>query len=296
MLEDPAPSRLVEPSSSVLVSAADVLSAGVACEALEVEPGAEVLSSPEGVAADADADAEAAVIVPPVPVGLSSVSPAAPSSDEQAAAMRRAERARPHPAPTDLVRILSGVTADPTWVKQGPGSFADCDISGVADVQQAMGTATDKPPLPPFNRQDALAKVRMAEDAWNRCDPQGIAMAYSEYSQWRNRDEIFTGREHIRAFLGRKWELELEYRLVKELWAFGGNRIAVRFQYEWHNEAGQWFRAYGNENWEFDEHGLMRRREASINEMPIIESERRWHWDRSGPRPSDHPGLADSPA
>jgi len=135
----------------------------------------------------------------------------------------------------------------------------------------------------------------MAEDAWNSCDPDRVAGAYSEDSHWRNRDEIFVGREAIRAFLARKWSTETEYRLVKELWAYDANRIAVRFQYEWRNESGQWFRAYGNENWEFDAHGLMRRREASINDRAIAESERRWHWDRSGPRPADHPGLIDSP-
>lgn len=152
-----------------------------------------------------------------------------------------------------------------------------------------------KPPLPPFDLESARIKVRMAEDAWNARDPDRVAMAYSEDSHWRNRAEVFVGREQIRGFLRRKWDKELEYRLVKELWAFGDNRIAVRFQYEWRDDSGQWYRAYGNENWEFDERGLMRRREASINDRPITEDERRWRWDRSQPRPKDHPGLIDTP-
>jgi nuclear transport factor 2 (NTF2) superfamily protein len=149
--------------------------------------------------------------------------------------------------------------------------------------------------FPPLTREIAIAKVRMAEDAWNSRDPERVALAYTEDSFWRNRAEIFQGREAIRAFLRRKWDKELDYRLVKEMWAFGENRIAVRFQYEWHDDAGQWYRAYGNENWEFDEHGLMRRREASINDKPITEAERRFHWNASGPRPQDHPGLINSP-
>lgn len=152
-----------------------------------------------------------------------------------------------------------------------------------------------KPPLPPFTFESASAKVRAAEDAWNACDPDRVVMAYSEDSCWRNRAEIFQGREQIRAFLRRKWDKELDYRLVKKMWSFGDNRIAVRFQYEWRDDAGQWYRAYGNENWEFDERGLMRRREASINDKPITEAERRWRWPRLGPRPADHPGLIDSP-
>jgi nuclear transport factor 2 (NTF2) superfamily protein len=149
--------------------------------------------------------------------------------------------------------------------------------------------------VPPFTRESAIAKVRMAENAWNSRDPDRVSMAYTEGSFWRNRAEIFQGREAIRAFLRRKWDKELDYRLVKEMWAFGDNRIAVRFQYEWHDDAGQWYRAYGNENWEFDEAGLMRRREASINDRPIEESERRFFWDVSAPRPDDHPGLINSP-
>ncbi len=152
-----------------------------------------------------------------------------------------------------------------------------------------------KPPLPPFTLETAKVKVRAAENAWNNRDPDKVAMAYSIDSYWRNRAEIFQGREAIRAFLQRKWDKELDYRLVKELWAYGDDRIAVRFQYEWHDDAGQWYRAYGNENWEFDEFGLMRRREASINDRPIKPEERRFHWP-IGPRPDDHPGLLDSPA
>ncbi|MBT9317861.1 nuclear transport factor 2 family protein [Leptothoe spongobia] len=149
--------------------------------------------------------------------------------------------------------------------------------------------------VPPFTYEIAVKKVRMAEDAWNSRDAQRVSMAYSENSHWRNRAEIFQGREAIREFLTRKWDKELDYRLTKEMWAFGENRIAVRFQYEWHDDAGQWFRAYGNENWEFDDDGLMRRREASINDKPIKEEERRFFWPAPGPRPEDDPGLIDSP-
>lgn len=156
-------------------------------------------------------------------------------------------------------------------------------------------TTTPHQLVPPFTRDSAIAKVRMAENAWNSCDVERVALAYTEDSFWRNRAEIFQGRDAIRAFLRRKWDKELDYRLVKELWAFGENRIAVRFQYEWNDDAGQWYRAYGNENWEFDEAGLMRRREASINDRPITEGDRRFHWDRGVPRPDDCPGLIDSP-
>ena len=138
-----------------------------------------------------------------------------------------------------------------------------------------------RPPLPPFSEETARQKVQAAEDAWNTRDPERVARAYTEDSQWRNRDEFLTGRDEIRAFLARKWQRELGYVLRKELWAFGGSRIAVRFQYEWHDAGGQWWRSYGNENWEFDEHGLMRRREASINDVAIAEAERRI----DGPRP-----------
>jgi nuclear transport factor 2 (NTF2) superfamily protein len=133
----------------------------------------------------------------------------------------------------------------------------------------------------------------MAEDGWNSRDPERVAMAYTDDSVWRNRSEFLTGREEIVAFLRRKWARELEYRLIKELWAWEGDRIAVRFAYEWRDDAGAWYRAYGNENWEFDEGGLMRRRHASINDLPIAEADRKFRWDRGGPRPADHPGLSD---
>jgi nuclear transport factor 2 (NTF2) superfamily protein len=144
---------------------------------------------------------------------------------------------------------------------------------------------------PPFTAETAHAKVRAAEDAWNSRDPQRVALAYSVDSQWRNRDQFLTGREQIREFLTRKWEQELDYRLAKALWSFTDNRIAVRFQYEFHDAAGRWFRAYGNELWEFDDDGLMRRREASINNVPIDESERRFHWPAPGPRPAADDGI-----
>lgn len=149
-----------------------------------------------------------------------------------------------------------------------------------------------RPPLPPFTRETAIQKVRMAEDAWNTRDPQRVALAYTEDSRWRNRAEFFQGREAIIRFLERKWAKELDYRLIKELWAFHENRIAVRFQYEWHDDSGNWFRSYGNEQWEFDENGLMRRREASINDVIIKESDRKFRWP-AGPRPADHPGLTE---
>ncbi len=151
------------------------------------------------------------------------------------------------------------------------------------------------PIIPPFDRASAIAKVRGAEDAWNSRDADRVAMAYSEDSHWRNRAEIFVGREQVRAFLRRKWDRELDYRLVKELWAFDTDRIAVRFQYEWRDDASQWYRAYGNELWAFDAAGLMRRREASINDRPIAVADRRFSWPAPGPRPADHPGLIDSP-
>lgn len=151
-----------------------------------------------------------------------------------------------------------------------------------------------RPPLPPFSLETAIEKVRMAENAWNSRDPVKVAAAYTPDSVWRNRSELFQGRDAIVAFLKRKWERENDYRLIKELWAFGANRIAVRFQYEWHDADGRWCRSYGNEQWEFDEAGYMRRREASINDIPIRESERRFHWPL-GIRPADHPGLPDAP-
>jgi len=149
-----------------------------------------------------------------------------------------------------------------------------------------------RPPLPPFTPETAAQKVRMAEDAWNTRDPERVALAYTVDSQWRNRAEFIQGREAIAAFLRRKWGRELDYRLIKELWACHGNRIAVRFAYEWHDDSGQWFRSYGNENWEFDDEGLMRRRIASINDLPIAASDRKYHWD-FGPRPKDHASLSD---
>lgn len=150
----------------------------------------------------------------------------------------------------------------------------------------------DRPPLPPFTADTAAVKVRRAEDAWNGRNPVAVALAYTEQSQWRNRAEFLTGRDALTAFLERKWARELDYRLIKELWAYTEDRIAVRFAYEWHDDSGSWFRSYGNENWEFDGHGLMRRRVASINDLPIMASERKFHWP-SGPRPEDHPGLGD---
>ena len=149
-----------------------------------------------------------------------------------------------------------------------------------------------RPPFPPFTEETATQKVRMAEDGWNGRDPAKVALAYTPDSTWRNRAEFLEGRAEIEAFLTRKWNRELEYRLIKELWTFGGNRIAVRFAYEYHDDSGNWFRAYGNENWEFDEHGLMRRRIASINDLPIAESDRQFRWPL-GRRSDDHPGLSD---
>ncbi len=150
-----------------------------------------------------------------------------------------------------------------------------------------------RPPVPPFTPETAAQKVRGAEDGWNSRDPARVSLAYTVDSQWRNRAEFIQGRAAIAAFLERKWARELDYRLIKELWAFTGNRIAVRFAYEWHDDSGNWFRSYGNENWEFDDSGLMRRRIASINDLPIAAAERKYHWDAPGPRPPGHPGLSD---
>lgn len=149
-----------------------------------------------------------------------------------------------------------------------------------------------RPPLPPFTAESAAQKARAAEDAWNMRDPVRVSLAYTEDSQWRNRAEFLEGRADIVAFLTRKWARELDYRLIKEVWAFTDNRIAVRFAYEWRDDSGSWFRSYGNENWEFDAAGLMRVRRASINDLPIRESDRKFHW-ALGPRPADHPGLSD---
>lgn len=157
-----------------------------------------------------------------------------------------------------------------------------------------MTTPTEAPrlPVPPFTREDAIKKVRMAEDAWNTRDPRRVAMAYTPDSRWRNRAEFPQGREQIEEFLTRKWAKEHDYRLIKEIWAFDTHRIAVRFAYEWHDASGQWFRSYGNENWEFDEGGFMAVRHASINDLPIAESERKFHWPQ-GRRPDVHPGLSE---
>lgn len=151
---------------------------------------------------------------------------------------------------------------------------------------------TERPPLPPFTEETALRKTRMAENAWNTQDPEKVSLAYTVDSAWRNRSEFINGREDIVQFLQRKWARERDYRLIKELWAFRDNRIAVRFAYEWQDEYGCWFRAYGNENWEFAVNGLMQRRIASINDLPINDSQRKFHWPQ-GPRPDDHPGLSD---
>jgi nuclear transport factor 2 (NTF2) superfamily protein len=160
--------------------------------------------------------------------------------------------------------------------------------AGKAQSAAAAGRAL----APPFTRETAVLKVRLAEDGWNTRDPAKVALAYAPDSRWRNRSEFVTGRQEIIAFLTRKWAKELDYRLIKELWAFGGNRIAVRFAYEWHDKAGAWFRSYGNENWEFDDAGLMCLRYACINDLPIHEPDRRYHWPL-GRRPDDHPGLSE---
>jgi uncharacterized protein len=150
-----------------------------------------------------------------------------------------------------------------------------------------------RPPLPPFTFDTAVQKVRSAEDGWNTCNPERVSLAYTVDSYWRNRAEFVQGRTAIVEFLTRKWVKELDYRLIKELWAWEQDRIAVRFAYEWHDDSDHWFRSYGNENWEFDQNGLMRRRYACINDLPIQPSERKYRWDRSGPRPADHPGLTE---
>src|SRR5512142_745811 len=159
-------------------------------------------------------------------------------------------------------------------------------------TQQAVPNSVTRPPMPPFTRESAIQKVRLAEDAWNSRDPEKVALAYSIDSEWRNRSEFIHGRAEIIAFLGRKWRQELQYRLIKELWAHDNNRISVRFAYEWRDGSGKWFRSYGNENWEFDEDGLMRQRFASINDLPIDASERKYHWPL-GRRPDNHAGLSD---
>ena len=155
-----------------------------------------------------------------------------------------------------------------------------------------MCTLESRPPFPPFTRETAIQKVRAAEDGWNNRNPQKVALAYTPDSQWRNRNVFLNGRTEIENFLTQKWASEHEYRLIKELWAFEGNRIAVRFAYEWHNDKGEWFRSYGNENWEFDAQGLMQKRYASINDLAIAESERKFHWPQ-GRRPDDHASLTE---
>jgi nuclear transport factor 2 (NTF2) superfamily protein len=156
-----------------------------------------------------------------------------------------------------------------------------------------MSDPQQRPPLPPFTLESAIAKVRRAEDAWNGREPAKVALAYTADSRWRNRSTFLRGRPAIEAFLADKWSRELDYRLIKEIWAHSDDRIAVRFVYEWRDARGQWFRAHGNENWVFDENGLMAERHASINDVPIDEADRLFHWDRSGPRPADHPGLSE---
>jgi hypothetical protein len=155
-----------------------------------------------------------------------------------------------------------------------------------------MSAIEPRPPFPPFTRETAIRKVRLAEDGWNSRNPEKVALAYTPDSRWRNRTEFVDGRDEIVQFLDRKWKKELDYRLIKELWAVDGNRIAVRYAYEWHDDSGNWFRTFGNENWEFDEHGLMQRRYACLNDMPIKASERKFHWPL-GRRPDDHPRLSD---
>jgi uncharacterized protein len=150
-----------------------------------------------------------------------------------------------------------------------------------------------RPPFPPFTLNTAIQKVRMAEDSWNTCNPEKVSLGYAPDSRWRNRSEFMVGRPAIVAFLQRKWARELDYRLIKELWAFTENRIAVRFAYEWHDDSGNWFRSYGNENWHYNAAGLMEQRHACINDLPIKENDRKYHWDRSAPRPADHPSLSD---
>jgi nuclear transport factor 2 (NTF2) superfamily protein len=194
------------------------------------------------------------------------------------------------PKPQALYRRLGEWDLQPPAGQFG-GALADKNklIKG-----ESMPTAatTTRPPLPPFTRESAIQKVRLAEDGWNTRDPGKVALAYAIDSRWRNRSEFVNGREAITAFLSRKWAKELDYRLIKELWAFTGNRIAVRFAYEWHDDSGHWYRSYGNENWEFNDDGLMGFRYASINDLPIQESDRKYFWPL-GRRPDDHPSLSD---
>ena len=196
------------------------------------------------------------------------------------------------------MRIYSGLT--PLVLKLGLSWFEEImdkikatdTTAGTVKAASPATVSTQRPPLPPFTRETAIQKVRLAEDAWNSRDPERVSLAYTVDSRWRNRAEFINGRDEIGAFLKRKWTKELDYRLIKELWAFEGNRIAVRFAYESHDDSGNWFRSYGNENWEFDESGLMRIRFASINDLPIKESERKYHWPL-GRRPDEHPRLSE---
>ena len=212
-----------------------------------------------------------------------------------------------HPFAATGARILSQAVKELAGMPHGSRAIVSiCADGGLGTVallkmDRSMSDATScrrerdptsRPPLPPFTPETAAQKARMAEDAWNTRDPARVALAYSVDSRWRNRAEIFQGRDAIVAFLTRKWNRELDYRLIKEVWAFRDNRIAVRFAYEWRDDSGSWFRSYGNENWEFDEHGLMRLRIASINDLPIKDTERKYHWPL-GRRPDDHPGLSD---
>jgi nuclear transport factor 2 (NTF2) superfamily protein len=182
-------------------------------------------------------------------------------------------------------------------VKQTVASGASSSVLDQGDCRllhqiEKEVSPMSRPPLPPFTAKTAAQKVRAAEDGWNSRDPAKVALAYTPDSVWRNRAEFLQGRAAIEAFLTRKWARELDYRLIKELWAFTGNRIAVRFAYEWHDDSGSWFRSYGNENWEFESDGLMRRRIASINDLPIAQADRKYHWPL-GRRPDDHPELSD---
>lgn len=180
-------------------------------------------------------------------------------------------------------------------VKGAGATFENAELRAKLALTRKRGVTmeAERPPLPPFTMVEAaVQKVRLAEDAWNSRDPERVSLGYTPDSQWRNRSEFMRGREEIKAFLTRKWNRELDYRLIKELWCFRENRIAVRFAYEWHDDSANWYRSYGNENWEFDEHGLMRRRIASINDLPIRESDRLYHWPL-GRRPDDHPSLSD---
>jgi nuclear transport factor 2 (NTF2) superfamily protein len=201
----------------------------------------------------------------------------------RATADRRSRSACPRAA---NVRVKISLASRPS------ADYIDCTDRYNFNLS-SKGALMTRPPLPPFTRETAIQKVRMAEDGWNTRNPEKVSLAYTEDCRWRNRAEFVTGRAEIVGLLTRKWTREQEYRLIKELWAFEGNRIAVRFAYEYHDDSGQWYRAYGNENWEFDDDGLMRLRLASINEAPIAAAERKFFWDQNAPRPADHPGLSD---